>query len=232
MEILKFAASSLIHLLYPNLCRGCSNEEIESTEFLCLDCLLKLPYTGFEKIQGNATEKMFWGRIEYTFICSIFYFIPGSHIQQIIHQIKYKSAKELAVFMGRLMADRIQALILEHHIDFTIPMPLHEKKQYIRGYNQAALLCEGITEITNIPYHASVLKRIEHTSTQTKKSRMERWENVAEVFEVTNTEMITGKNILIIDDVITTGASTEACAQTLLSSGAESVSICSLAFTL
>ncbi len=227
-----YMLSSLLHLLYPSICLGCFNEEIENTEFLCLDCLLQLPYTGFEKIQGNATEKMFWGRIEYRFICSIFYFIPGSPIQQIIHNIKYKNEKELAIFMGRLMAHRIQLLLQQHQIDFAIPMPLHKKKQYIRGYNQASLLCEGISEITQIPYNETGLKRIEHTSTQTKKSRMERWENVADVFEVTDIEMMRGKNILIIDDVITTGASTEACAQTLLSQGAGSVSICSLAFTL
>jgi ComF family protein len=232
MKLIQYAASSLLHLLYPNICLGCTEEEIDNNEFLCLDCLFKLPYTGFERIQGNATEKMFWGRIEYKFICSIFYFIPGSPIQQIIHHIKYKNEKELGIFMGRLMGNRIRCLIEAHQIDFAIPMPLHEKKQYMRGYNQASLLSEGIKEMTQIPYNEKVLRRIEHTSTQTKKSRMERWENVADVFEVSDIALISGKNIMLIDDVITTGASTEACAQTLLSHGAGSVSICSLAFRL
>ena len=134
--------------------------------------------------------------------------------------------------MGRLMGLKLMDIILEHKIDFMIPMPLHPKKEKKRGYNQATLLCIGIKEIANINYSENALIRINHTKTQTKKSRIERWQNVEEVFNIPSPDVVKGKNILIIDDVITTGASTEACGQVLLEHGANSISICGLAHTL
>jgi ComF family protein len=133
--------------------------------------------------------------------------------------------------MGNLMGLKLLALINEHKVDFMIPMPLHPKKEKKRGYNQATLLCKGIKTISKLEYYENAIVRIQHTETQTKKSRIERWQNVEHVFNVPNPPIIRGKNILIIDDVITTGASTEACGQALLEHGASSISICGLAHT-
>jgi len=116
--------------------------------------------------------------------------------------------------------------------DLCIPMPLHPKKEYKRGYNQASLLCEGIYRQTGTPYNERALVRNENTRTQTKKSRTERWENVATVFDVNEPSIIKDKNVVVIDDVITTGASTEACVNTLMQHGAKTAGIYSLAFTL
>jgi ComF family protein len=134
--------------------------------------------------------------------------------------------------MGKLMGLKINDLIKAHNIDFMIPMPINPKKEKKRGYNQAALLCVGINSIIKLDYIENAIVKIQHTETQTKKSRIERWRNVEQVFNVPNPQMILGKNILIIDDVITTGASTEACGQILLEHGANSISICGLAHTL
>jgi ComF family protein len=197
-----------------------------------MDCLQKLPYTSFESMKENPTEKLFWGRISTSFACSIFYFEKENILQNIIHQIKYKNEKKLGIFMGKLMGLKINDLIKAHNIDFMIPMPIHPKKEKKRGYNQAALLCVGINSINKLDYIENAIVKIQHTETQTKKSRIERWRNVEQVFNVPNPQMILGKNILIIDDVITTGASTEACGQILLEHGANSISICGLAHTL
>jgi len=199
---------------------------------ICMDCLQKLPYTSFESIKENPTEKLFWGRISTSFACSIFYFEKDNILQNIIHQIKYKNEKKLGIFMGKLMGLKINDLIKAHNIDFMIPMPINPKKEKKRGYNQAALLCVGINSIIKLDYIENAIVKIQHTETQTKKSRIERWRNVEQVFNVPNPQMILGKNILIIDDVITTGASTEACGQILLEHGANSISICGLAHTL
>jgi ComF family protein len=199
---------------------------------ICMDCLQKLPYTSFESMKENPTEKLFWGRISTSFACSIFYFEKENILQNIIHQIKYKNEKKLGIFMGKLMGLKINDLIKAHNIDFMIPMPIHPKKEKKRGYNQAALLCVGINSINKLDYIENAIVKIQHTETQTKKSRIERWRNVEQVFNVPNPQMILGKNILIIDDVITTGASTEACGQILLEHGANSISICGLAHTL
>jgi ComF family protein len=129
------------------------------------------------------------------------------------------------------MGMALKTTLNEHQIDLCIPMPLHRKKIFSRGYNQATLLCKGIQEQTGIGFDESSLLRIHHTETQTHKSRVERWTNVSGIFEVVNQNAIRGKNILIIDDVITTGASTESCAHTLLHAGAQQIAVASLAYT-
>ena len=134
--------------------------------------------------------------------------------------------------MGSIMGSRFKQLYSIQHIDLMIPMPLHPKKEYERGYNQASLLCKGISNIVHIPWRDDVLIRQFHTSTQTRKSRIERWENVSDVFELHAPSAIANKHILLIDDVITTGASMDACAAMLLAKKAASVSICSLAYTI
>lgn len=229
---LKFMLNALVQLFYPSVCYACGINEIDENQMICLACMENLPYTRFETIKENPTEKLFWGRIATSFACCIFYFEKDNMLQSIIHQIKYKNEKKLGIFMGKLMGLKLKDIIHAQEIDFMLPMPLHPKKEKKRGYNQATLLCIGMKEITNINYNENALIRIQHTKTQTKKSRIERWQNVEEVFDIPSPDVVKGKNILIIDDVITTGASTEACGKTLLAHGAKSISICGLAHTL
>jgi ComF family protein len=224
--------SAFSHLLYPSLCFGCGNNEIGETEFICISCLSSLPYTQFEKIRNNPIEKLFWGRTNIKFACSTFYYIEQTPLQQLIHQVKYKEQQKLGIYLGSAMGNLLNPVFSENEVDLLIPMPLHPKKLKKRGYNQASLLCDGIRKITGRDYDDTLLVRTENTSTQTKKTRLERWENVHTVFSVNEYSKIRDKHILLVDDVITTGASTEACAQTLLNAGSKSVAICSLAFTL
>jgi len=211
------------------MCYACNDFQIDNEEILCMKCLQQLPFTSFESILDNPTEKLFWGRLETKFACSIFYFEKENIIQQVIHQIKYKNEKQLGIFMGRLMGTKLISMPELHQIDYMIPMPLHPKKEKKRGYNQATLLCKGIKETCQLDYDENVITRIKQTQTQTQKSRIERWQNVEEVFCVPSPEKIINKNILLIDDVITTGASTESCGRILLEHGASSISICGLA---
>ncbi len=229
---LRAIAASFSHLFYPSICFGCGKKEIEEWEFICLDCSISLPYTGFEQIRDNPVEKLFWGRCKILYASSTFYYIEKTSLQKLIHQVKYKEQEKLGVYLGQKMGRRLQFTFERNEADLLIPMPLHPKKLKSRGYNQASLLCEGITNKTGCAFDETVLIRTENTSTQTKKTRMDRWKNVNEVFAITKQENILDKNIVLVDDVITTGASTEACAQTLLQHGAKSVAICSLAFTL
>lgn len=224
--------SAFSHLLYPYLCFGCGVNEIDETEFICISCLSSLPYTQFEKIRNNPIEKLFWGRTNIKFACSTFYYIEQTPLQQLIHQVKYKEQQKLGIYLGTTMGNLLTLFFSENEVDLLIPMPLHPKKLKKRGYNQASLLCDGIMKITGHEYDDTLLVRTENTSTQTKKTRLERWENVHAVFSVNDSSKIRDKHILLVDDVITTGASTEACAQTLLNAGSKSVAICSLAFTL
>lgn len=222
---------SLLHMLFPSFCLGCGVQDVDEQEMICLNCQLSLPYTSFESIRNNAVEKIFWGRVPLRFASSTFYYEEQSIIQQIIHNIKYKDERVLAIHMGQIMGGRLHDMLMSNAIDCCIPMPLHPRKERQRGYNQASLLCEGIRLASGIPFLEHVLERMVHTQTQTKRSRAERWDNVADVFEISNVKSIQKKNIVLVDDVITTGASTEACARTLLEHGAANISVVSLAFT-
>ena len=199
---------------------------------MCISCYNTLPYTGFESIRDNPVEQLFWGRTPLNFASSSFFYVERTPIQKLIHEIKYKENKKLGVMLGEDMGRLLAPAFEEFNIDIMLPMPLHPKKQKKRGYNQATLLCKGIRNTTNCSYNDELLIRNTNTSTQTKKSRIERWENVQDVFTVCHPELLTGKHVVLVDDVITTGASTEACASTLLHNKCASVSVCSLAYTL
>jgi ComF family protein len=226
------AIRAFSHLLYPNICYGCKKNEIDKSEWLCLQCLTALPYTGFENTRNNPVEQLFWGRTPFRFACSSFFYVEKTPIQRLIHEVKYKEQQQLGRWLGQMMGRRLANIFDESKVDLLLPMPLHPKKQKHRGYNQATLLCEGIHAITNCNFLEQVLIRNTNTKTQTKKSRIERWDNVSEVFNITTNEKVINKHVVLVDDVITTGASTEACAATLIKEGASAVSICSLAFTL
>ncbi len=206
---------------------------------ICSECFSSLPYTGFERIIENPVQQLFWGRSRPAYACSLFYYIAQSPLQKIIHQIKYQHGKKLALHMGRMMGEKMQTMHLnllgtsgyDWKNMLTIPMPMHPKKQRKRGYNQATLLCQGIAEETGIPCMENLVFKIRETATQTKKSREDRWQNMASVFRVDNVATVRSKHIILVDDVITTGASAEAVVNTLLENGAASVGIYSLAFT-
>jgi ComF family protein len=226
------AIGAISHLLYPSLCFGCKKNEIDTNEWLCLQCLTTLPFTGFEKTRNNPVEQLFWGRTPIKFACSCFFYVEQTPIQRLIHEVKYKEQQQLGRWLGQMMGRQLHTIFQLGQVDIMLPMPLHPKKQQQRGYNQATLLCKGIQAINGCDFTEQLLIRNTHTQTQTKKTRIERWNNVSEVFAITDTNQVLNKHVVLIDDVITTGASTEACAAILLKEGASAVSICSLAFTL
>jgi ComF family protein len=228
----KHCLEAFNHLFFPRLCFGCEEHVIDNNEFFCLNCLSELPFTGFENIRGNAVEKLFWGRVKIAYAFSTVYYQEKTPVQHAVHALKYKNQQKLGGFLGELMAVKSEQLSAVLRPDFLIPMPLHPKKQRMRGYNQAMLLSKGYSNISDIPVLDNVLKRATHTSTQTHKSRIDRWENVSGIFEINDKHLLKDKHVLLIDDVITTGASTEACVSILLEAGVASAGVCSFAFTL
>lgn len=226
------AFHAVTHLFYPSLCAGCREKETEPDELMCISCYNTLPYTGFESIRDNPVEQLFWGRTPISFASSSFFYVERTPVQRLIHEVKYKENEKLGVLLGEEMGRLLTPAFKEFKIDIMLPMPLHPKKLKKRGFNQATLLCIGISNTTNCSYNDELLIRNTNTSSQTKKSRIERWENVQDVFTVIHPERLTGKHVVLVDDVITTGASSEACASILLHNKCASVSVCSLAFTL
>ena len=218
----------VFHLLYPHNCIGCGSDVISDDNFLCLGCIHDLPYTHFELHAGNPVEKIFWGRISVTAAMSEFYFSKASMVQNFIHELKYKGNKDAAHYFGNLMGESLSNSN-RFNIDVIVPLPLFEKKEKMRGYNQAEIICNGISEILGKSVIRKNVIRKVPTETQTKKHRTERWKNVENTFVVQNPNQLEGKNVLLIDDVITTGATLEACGAEILKVNNTKLHIASLA---
>ncbi len=173
-------------------------------------------------------EKKFWGRIALASAMSELYFSKGSMVQNMIHEFKYRGNKKAGHFFGNLMG---KSLLNSNRfsIDVIIPLPLFERKEKLRGFNQAEILCNGIGEILNKPVVKNNVIRKVFTETQTKKHRIERWKNVEGIFYVSNPKELEGRHILLVDDVITTGATIDACATEILKIKNITLSVASLA---
>jgi ComF family protein len=189
-----------------------------------------MPETGFLAENENTIEKMFWGRAEVASAASIYYFSKGSNVQKLIHQVKYKKQKELGIFLGELMGVAMLKNEEWKNFDYILPVPLHPKKEKLRGYNQSLLLAEGIAKHINAQVLSNNLIRNIFTETQTKKTRLERWKNTTDIFNLQSPEKLYNKNILLVDDIITTGSTLEACANVLNSKAKCMVSIVTFAY--
>ncbi len=221
--------SPLVHFFYPHNCLGCGSDIIEKENFLCLDCINDLPHTGFALHSNNPVEKNFWGRIPITAGMSEFYFSKDSIIQNLIHEFKYRGNKKVGLYLGNMIGLSLLKSNRFSNIDALVPLPLFSQKEFKRGFNQSSILCAGISEIMNIPLVTNNVTRIVHTETQTKKGRIERWENVEKSFSVLAPAALKGKHILLVDDVITTGATIEACGSEILKVDGVRLSIASFA---
>ena len=231
MQLLKEIKESLLHLAFPHVCEGCGSDILSSQHFLCLRCLSSLPETNFHFHSNNPVEKLFWGRLPLNAATAQYYFTKESMMQHLMHQVKYKRNKELGLYLGRLMGNALVNSNRFLKIDALVPLPLFKAKEHTRGYNQAALLCEGIASVFNRPVLKDVVTRVTHTETQTKKSRVERWLNIEGRFLLTNAKAINDKHILLVDDVVTTGATLEACGRELARAENLQLSVATLCFS-
>jgi len=208
---------SLFHVVFPHVCDGCGSDLLNIESRLCIRCIASLPETNFEQHASNPVEKTFWGRMLFVNASAHFYFTKESLIQHLMHQFKYKGNKELGLQLGRMMGYAIKSSNRFNSIDGLVPLPLFPFKEKKRGYNQAAVLCEGMAEILSLPIFNNVITRPQHTETQTKKGRIERWRNIEGKFFLKDPQAINNKHLLLVDDVVTTGATLEACGNELLS---------------
>lgn len=224
----KFLAS-IKQMIFPNLCVCCESYLSHQENFICDMCQYTLPK--FEQIKdiNNAVSQVFWGRVQLNFATAMLSFGERGNVKRILHEIKYKKGTALGTFMGEWMGKVMQEQVLFDNVDLIISIPLHPKKQLLRGYNQCDLLVQGITNITKINKANDVLIRTKHNATQTKKKRYERFINTSEIFSVQEPQKVAHKHILLIDDVITTGATIEAAAGALLEVEGVRVSVFSLA---
>ncbi len=202
-------------LFYPRLCNGCNKALIREEECICSYCRFELPFTHFHKYRENPMSQIFWGRVDIETAAALLYFQKGSKVQNLIHRFKYKGKREIGIYLGQILGHRLRDHPVWQPVDIIVPVPLHQKKQQKRGYNQSEVFGRGISSSFKKPVVINNLVRIIRTDTQTRKTRFKRWENVETVFHVKDPDSFRGANILLIDDVVTTGSTLEACAQKL-----------------
>jgi ComF family protein len=226
---LKDIKDSFLHLFFPHVCSGCGNDILSEHSSLCLRCIAELPETNFHKYANNPIEKIFWGRLPVVSATAQYYFRKETRMQYLMHQFKYKGDKDLGKQLGYFMGNDLSQADRFKRIDALIPLPLFAAKEKRRGYNQAVILCEGMSEIMKVEILSDVIIRTHYTETQTKKGRIERWQNIEGKFELARPEKIENKSILLVDDVITTGATLEACGREL-NKASDELSIATLCF--
>ena len=206
---------SILNLFYPRVCAACGETLLKDEETVCLKCRYTLPFTGYENHADNPLAQVFYGRVRFHAVTACFFFAKTGKVQHLIHELKYKNNPEAGVFLGQELGKTIKDAPLFQGIDYLIPVPLHPRREKQRGYNQSLLIAQGINEVTGIPIGDKYLIRAIYTTTQTKKSAEERHKNVKDIFEVRFPEELEGKHVLLIDDVLTTGATLESCAHQL-----------------
>lgn len=221
--------TDLFNLFFPLLCAGCNTPLVRGEDVLCLGCLADLPKTHFASYTANPVAEIFIGRANIVYGNAFCHFDKGGKVQYLLHRLKYRGRKEIGYRLGFLFGSELVRTIEFSEIDAILPVPLHKKKQRKRGYNQSIEICRGISEAMNKPMITENLVRKKHTSSQTSKGRFDRWQNVSGIFDVKNSNSLKGKHLLLVDDVITTGATLESCCEELLKISGVKVSVAALA---
>lgn len=221
--------SDFVSLFFPHYCLSCSNALYKGEDILCTRCILELPKTDYHLQTDNPIKLRLDGRLPLAYAMAFLKFRKSGIVQELLHQLKYNGHREVGVRLGMLYGKELHEAGLDQELDVIVPVPLHAARLRKRGYNQSACFAEGLSVSLGIPWNESITTRVTKTATQTRKSKLERWENVKDVFNIQNTQEIGGKRILLVDDVITTGATLEACGQHLIRAGCAQLSIACLA---
>jgi ComF family protein len=220
-----------ISLIYPRYCRACFHSLVKGEDLICTQCLLEMPKSDYHLEQDNPFYRKFRGRLPVKHVMTLFKFVKESRVQQVLHALKYKQQRELGEMLGRVYGNDLLQADYKNSFDLIIPVPLHISRRRIRGYNQSDEFGKGLSQILEIPCDDTFMIRTEKTETQTHKTKLSRWENVSRIFKVINPQPISEKRILLVDDVVTTGATLEACGLALLNSGCSELSIACIAAT-
>lgn len=229
---LQHIKNSIEHLLFPHNCLGCATDVLQQEQLLCAKCLLDLPVTNFTTAANNPVEKVFYGRLKIEQATAAFHFSKQSLLQHLLKQLKYKNNSEVGLFLGKLLGYQLVQSNRFNSIDALLPLPLNYKKEKMRGYNQAKVICDGIAQVFNKPIIEDAVVRTVFTKTQTKENRMQRWQNMDGVFKLNNEKIIANQHILLVDDVLTTGATLESCGIEVLKAANTKLSIATVALTL
>jgi ComF family protein len=212
---MKNILNDFTNLFYPHLCILCENPLIENEQQICLNCLYNLPKTNYHTNKGNPVKALFAGFPQVNEVTAFLFFERDGIAQKLVHSFKYYDNPTLAEYLGRMAALELKDYGLYASVDTIIPVPLHHKKEKKRGYNQSEYIAKGIASMYGCEIDKATIRRITETTSLTRKSVFDRHINVEKIFRLTDAEKLFGKHILLVDDVITTGATISACIETL-----------------
>ncbi len=208
-------------LFFPDSCAGCNTSLLGTEEILCTRCLATLPKTSqCKNPSGNPVWQRLLGRVSLQHAYAYLYFTKGGMVQNMLHKLKYHNRKDIGQKLGEVLAEELLHTGIDLNYNMIVPVPLHQTRLRKRGYNQSTCFAEGLSQGLGIPVREDIMERITATNTQTRKSRIKRWENVNEVFRLRAAHEVKEQHILLVDDVITTGATIEACARELVNASA------------
>ena len=220
---------SIINLFFPKVCSGCNSFLLTNENVICTHCRHDIPLTNLHLIADNDAFKKFYGRIPVLHASTLFYFHKKGIVQQLIHNLKYKGHEEIGTILGEWYAEDLKTIDLFHSVDQIIPVPLHPRKLKERGYNQVTAFGKALSSSLNVEYNHSILVRNIYSKTQSKKNLLGRTEGIETIFDVSFTDSDHNKHFLLIDDVITTGSTLEACSRALLKIPGARISIVCMA---
>jgi len=218
-----------ISLLFPRLCYACGSHLLRNEKLICTQCYISIPRTNYHLTPDNPVEQLFWGRCQICKAAAFSFYNKGSRIRKLIHNLKYRGVREIGYELGKIYGLSLRHSDFLNEVDLIIPVPLHPSKHRKRGFNQAECISRGLADTTGLPLDLNSLVRIALSDTQTKRSRYERWLNVEGIFFVAEPAELKGKHILLVDDVITTGSTLEACTVELLKIENVKVSVVAIA---
>lgn len=224
--------NDLAALFFVTTCAGCDTPLVAGEAFICTACWYHLPRTRSHQRRQNSSARQLWGKVRIEAVASYWYFREDSRVKRIIHQLKYGNRPEIGTAIGLRYGALLTDTAPFNQAEIIVPVPLHPKKRRARGYNQSAFFAHGLSRTMQLPVAEHGIVRVRSTESQTRKDRYERYENMLKTFEVNDAAAITGRHVLLVDDVLTTGATLEACAHVLWENGASNVSAVTIAKAL
>lgn len=220
-----------LDLLYPNLCIACEGRTHGREELFCLSCQYQVHPTYMEQLKENEFTQHFKGRIPIVAGASLYYYSKGSKVQKALELLKYRGEYEIGIRIGQHFGKLLKSIEAFQNLDYIIPVPLHPKRKIQRGYNQSAQFAKGLSDSLACPYREDILIRTKETITQTTKNRIERNQNIQSAFQLKRPDLIKGSYVLLVDDILTTGATLESCALTLQQTEQVAISMATIAIT-
>lgn len=225
MHLIKNLLEDFIALIFPHTCIACQNALVKGEEQICTSCMAALSPTDYHLNPENELRMKFGGRLALHHCLAFYTFRKSSILQKIVHELKYRNNPEVGMMLGRWYGHLLKNAGLNQEFDLILPVPLHISRKIKRGYNQSDYFAEGLSEAMQVPCSAEVLIRNKATQSQTRKKRMERFQNVENIFEVLQAGKIKGQRILLVDDIVTTGSTLESCAHCIIQAGCSALSI-------